>query len=136
MPYPDENDEQDPEATTRVDRRRREVHPNPKRREEDMLPVINLNETVRAVGTFVGKFGLATAIAVFLIYQMTAVQSGQIKESIDQLKDLNGQLMHASQAIRTHSDDSVRQWSILTSIMRQTCVNTATTNEERRACVQ
>ena len=91
-----------------------------------------------AVGRFIARQGIAAAIAAYMVYWLTTSVSASLQTQADQLKDLNGQLLHASQALSIHSDDAkeqARQARELTRLIRVLCLHGAKNDQARAECL-
>lgn len=73
------------------------------------------------------RWGFSGATAAYLVYNLVETQ----KAYATQLKELNGQLIHLSQAVGVHNDESRTSSKVLVQI----CLNGAKTVDDRRRCV-
>ena len=92
-------------------------------------------KTLDAIGRFIGRYGLSTAIALVFVWWVLQERSEGYKATALQIKDLNGQLMHVSGLLVEH-DKAAQQNAIEVSrILMAQCINTATEREQRERCL-
>lgn len=91
---------------------------------------------MQTFGRFLSRHGFGTVVAIYLIYNMVVNTNTKADALALQLKDLNGQLLHASQAISLHADESKSAAMESLRVQRAICVILAQTPAEKRDCVQ
>lgn len=77
-----------------------------------------------------------TGIAFVLVYWATSSLSMDIQQTREDLRRHTELSANAMSVMTTTSATETAQMQALTTLMRQICLNTSTTNEQRRECVR
>lgn len=96
-----------------------------------MVPPIN-----RGVWAFIARVGVPSAIALFLVYVLANSVTTNISAMKDELRLHTDQSATTLQSIVALSSQRNTETATLTILMRQICINTASSNEQRRECVR
>lgn len=103
------------------------IEPPRRRRKEDLDPPLMSNTTLN----WIAKIGVPSAIALYLVYMITAGISAEIRDIKDEF------LKHSNQAV-----DLVRQYEQMriqsdrqTYILQRICINSAKTDQQKEECI-
>lgn len=87
------------------------------------------------LGSFLGRFGLATLIALAFVWQAyTERTDGQVATAA-QLKDLRGEMRQFAGLLETHGRDSQAQGVEVTRILLAMCLNGTKSDVDRDRCL-
>lgn len=81
---------------------------------------------------FVAIIGIPSAIALFLVFRLDGRQASQLERIEARLQAQTD----TTYALTQTADASRRETAALVGLMRQICVNTSTSDTQRRECVR
>lgn len=85
---------------------------------------------------FVSIIGPVAAIALFLVWRLDARLGTQLDLMEQRLEAHAAVTSSTATAFQSFASDSRSQTNALVILMRQVCINTATSAEQRRECVR
>lgn len=85
---------------------------------------------------FVWLIGVPSAIALFLVWRLDGRQSQHLMQIESRLEAHALVTLGAAGTLTKASEDGRAETRTLITLMRQVCVNTARTDEQRRECVR
>ena len=95
-----------------------------------MSPLMKLFEVARSPAWTI------TVITMFLIYWVTIENKTGQRESAQTLLQVSKQLEAVAREMTSHTAESAREAQAQTRVLRQMCINSATSPQERLGCVQ